>query len=441
MDYGNGYIKTTDYPAANYPWLSFAQISQYPSIAQPFKDNGVKTIVYTYGLQVVGGPTPEDPYWTDLGGSGSNPSAPSFLHDCAGNSLVIANGEATLDWYALDWSNAATPAAYRTAYTDKDDAGSLYDYWFIDGNLDIDVMVDEVSHQKVPPCVGGSPMSDDTFRAGLKQGLAQLGKPVLVNGLSATNWQVGQPCDCIDVAEAVDGARMEGSYVCPGNGQGGCANQAPSGAGYSESINHPIWQSAENTELQMANAHKILMIQGYDKNVDPTTDTGKAHRLFYWASWFLVYDLDTTVAWYGANGFSTDQRASNPSGVRIYPESQVVMKTPVVPQPTNAEGIDKLKKGGVYAREYKDCYLKGKRVGSCVTAVNADETASHPFPIAGYGASNASAQLLVLNNGTGTMDGENGAETINGGFVTVDGGPAPAMMASDTGVIVFDTSR
>ena len=56
-------------------------------------------------------------------------------------------------------------------------------------------------------------------------------------------------------------------------------------------------------------------------------------------------------------------------------------------------------------------------------------------------ATNPAAQQLVLHNGAGSTSGANGAETQNGGFVTVDGGPAPATMAEDTGVIVFDTSR
>jgi hypothetical protein len=436
IDYGDGYIKTA-YPAAAYPWLSFVQIGNVGDAAA-FHASSVKTVLYTFATQVVGGSTPQDPFWTDLGGAGTNPAAATFLHDCAGNALAGAT-EGNFAWYFLDWSQSKTVSTYVKDYVTS--VESSVDYWLIDGDPSLDEMDDAVTHAIEPPCKAGVAQTEAQYLSDLGSGMSSIGKPILINGLGGTNYKVGTPCDCISLAETVAGGRMEGAYICPGNGEGGCENQAPQGAGYSAAVAHPIWQSQENTEIQMANAHKLIMIQGYDANVDPMSDTGMAHRMFFWASWFLTYDPETTVAWYGADGFAKDPRSTNPSGVRLYPESQIVMTNPVVPEPTNAEGIAKLFVNGAYAREYLDCFIAGARVGSCVTAVNPDETSPHPFPVAGYDSSNPRAHELVMHNGTGATNGTNGAETINGGFVTFDGPSAPASMLPDTAFIVFDTSR
>jgi hypothetical protein len=435
MDYGDGYVPVQGtYPISAYPWLSLVQIQDVES-AKAFRANGVKTVYYTFATQVVGG----SGFWSKLGGetwsAGASPTVDTFLHDCAGHALAGPT-EGHYSWYFIDWSQSATVEAYEAYYVDNNI--NNFDYWFIDGEETTGGMADVVTKKAEPPCQSGTALSDTSYLSQLATGLDKLGVPVLVNGLSDTLYETGEPCSCLSVAEAVKGARMEATYICPGNGEGGCANQAPSGAGFEVSHDHPLWQSKETTEMDMAKEHKVLMIQGYDNNVDPATDTGRTHRLFYWASFFLTYDLGSTVAWYGAYGFGKDTLATNPSGVRVYPESQVVMLNPTNPEPGT---IGALESSGSYGREYRDCFIAGKRIGSCVSAVNPDETSPHPFPLAGYGSSNPHAHVLVLHNGSGTTPGTNGAETINGGFVTADGGPAPADLLSDTGVIVFDTSR
>ena len=283
-DYGEGdYITPAgQYPTAGLAWLSLAQVSYGASSAQ-YHTQGIKVIKYTNGILAVGGlATPEQVFTDDNGiaGQAAQPS-PDFVHDCMGNALTSTEGN--YSWYIQDFSKTEV-----IANNIKDRVGTNFnqdfDYLFMDGPAS-ESFVDVSTHVAAAPCG----QTDAQFMTTLTAGYKALGVPIVINGLSDTQYTIGLPSVALPVAKALAGGRMEESYICPGNGEGGCANQAPSGAGYQEAVNHPIWQSQENTEIDMNNAGKLLLIEEYDANVDPASSTGFAHRMFGIASFLLTY--------------------------------------------------------------------------------------------------------------------------------------------------------
>lgn len=425
-DYGEMPGPTT-YPSPDLPYISMVQdsVTEYSAF---YQSHSIKVEDYPDQGAVFVVASPPAPIFIADGGKAGQQAQPSpdFLHDCNGN--VVTNGNAY--WDVQDFSKSAVIANMQK-YAIGSNFSTYFNYLFVDG----------ASHEyelSATPCTGKTPISDSSFMNTLISGYGQLGPPVLVNGLDDKSL-APMPCACLTVAEAVAGARQEQTYICPGAGEGGCANQQVSptpGAGYEDAVTHPYWQASENTEIDMANAGKLLLLEEYDNRVDPASATGMQHRMFGYASFLLTYSLANTGIFYGAQGFGEGSADPILGGARLYPEVEVVALHPSSSVANN--GITSLESSGVYIRYYNNCYLKGARVGACLVAVNPDENSSHPFPTvyANVGPSCSACHTLVLHNGSGGH-----AEIQNGGYVTVDGPKPSASMGPDTAAIVFDVSQ
>src|ERR1700694_538004 len=179
-----------------------------------------------------------------------------------------------------------------------------------------------------------------------------------------------------------------------------------------DSVFHPHalyglqWIIVENTEIAMANQRKLFFC--YASYTAPAS-TSTVYRLYVDASFLLSYDINTSVLW---------EYFPTPSGFHVEPESALVALSPLVPEPNDVSVLKK--PGGAYGREYAACYLASVYVGLCAAAVNPDKNLSSPFPFSGY------TRTLVVA-GAGILDGGTATPT----------GPAPALIAPQSGVIAF----
>ena len=150
------------------------------------------------------------------------------------------------------------------------------------------------------------------------------------------------------------------------------------------------WTVTENTELAALATGKIFWCYG---NMRGAGSSEIPLRLYAYANFLLTY---------GPNAlYQTSQ--STPSGLRIYPESGIVPRNPLVPAPADVASLKT--STGVYGREYADCYYRGTRIGACAVITNPDNGSSHNNPYGGY------AHAVVLS-GAGVLDG--GTASFNG---------------------------
>jgi hypothetical protein len=165
------------------------------------------------------------------------------------------------------------------------------------------------------------------------------------------------------------------------------------------------WWATEETELRMAQERKYFFCYGRDLSPAQESYDG---RLYTYASFLLTYDPNTTVLW---------EYYKTPSDLHVMPESQLVALHPVR---AIRHVADLRANEGVYLREYKDCYIAGRRMGACVAAVNPDDD-THALNLRGY------RRTLQLQ----------GAGIIDGGTVRIANDPPPRSLASRGAVIAF----
>jgi hypothetical protein len=94
----------------------------------------------------------------------------------------------------------------------------------------------------------------------------------------------------------------------------------------------------------------------------------------------------------------------------------------VLPEPTSI--LNLIAFTGVFAREYRACYIQGKLVGKCAAVVNSQHSGtprSFPWP-------RKYRHTLVLTGG-GVLDG---------GTIATNGPPPPASLDGEQAVIVFE---
>jgi len=301
----------------------------------------------------------------------------TFAHDCNNKRLR------SLTYTSEDVMN---PSSGHLAQLWKADISSAISWG---GNFDAvyDDMADYVGNATGLPCN----FNQSNWTSNTNAMISALGKPVVYNGLAALGTG-GTVSPIIGLNATAIGGMCEGCYTAVGRFQ-------PHGT---------TWIGMENTEIQMAQAHKFFMIRGLNAE-DAASMLGL--RMYNYASYLLTYDLNTSVY---TPIFST------PSGLHIFPEMQFVALSPVVAQPSNITALHQ--SSGVYGREYNACYLAGKSVGRCAVAVNSDGSAAHAFPWTGK-----YAHTLVVS----------GRGVIDGGTVRVDGPVPPKQMPLESGVIAL----
>lgn len=165
------------------------------------------------------------------------------------------------------------------------------------------------------------------------------------------------------------------------------------------------WDHIENTELNVMRQGKYFECMARDLN---SASGSIGPRLFTLASFLLSYDPNHAVL---------GEEYATPSGLHVFPESQLVALNPVVSTPSDVSSLRT--STGVYARQYNTCYLKGQLVGACVVAV--DRSGPAAFPYSGY-----THTLTISGNGI-----------LDGGTVSASGPAPPSTMSIGQGVIAF----
>ena len=215
-----------------------------------------------------------------------------------------------------------------------------------------------------------------------------LGVPIFVNTLGAGSY----PDNQIGYAQAsnVIGAMCEECYA------------AYNGSKVDYAIGGVTWQHTENAEIDMVSLHKIFW--DYARVIgDPASETGL--RTFVYASFLLTYDPSYAML---------QEAFRSATGFPVMPETGVVALDPL----TTASDVGGYAKGGVYMREFADCYYRGSGIGACAVVVNpSGAPASIP--------SNAYGHAMQISGG-GVLDG---------GSVSF-GAPAPSSIGPDGGAIL-----
>ena len=352
-------------PAQVSQWVDFVMTTA--ALSTNAQAAGEKSVLYTDpNRQPPGGPM-----WTT--------DETTFAHDCSGNRITVS-GSADL---LMDVHSAHLWTLWPAYVSLNESWGGVWSYIFEDS-------ADEINTQRLSALPCGFDQTDWTNST--NQMDAQLGSPIIYNGLGLIPQGSSQPGAAIGLNPTTDGGMSEDCYV----------GRTPTGYYFA-----PHWLATANTEIRMAQAGKLFVCHS-DAYVDASLND--ALRTYFYASFLLTYGRASQIV---------DTEFLTASGVTVMPEAQLVPTDPVVATPGDISGL--LEPSGVYAREYRACYLAGNFVGPCASVVNPTKTTlSYPWP-------NRYHHTLVMS-GYGVYDG---------GTVSTNGPAPPPTMAGPSAYIVF----
>jgi len=362
-DYWGGYAGTKTVPAqVAGRALSWAETNAEGSNSiQPY---GVKTMMYT-------NPNRVGPREATFG-----PDEDEYAHNCSGER--VHPDSVHTDLVMTNPHSDALAKMWRIS-VGRHEIGSHFDAIFEDEAAGTAYAVDQ-------PCRYDF---DDWLRGEIDL-QRKLGSPVIYNGLSDF-YNHGPAREMALNATAIGGMEEE-CYAT--------IRSEHRVAGWQ-------WVASEETEFRMAQAGKYFFCYGRDLT---PADQAYDSRLYVYASFLLTYDPNTSVLW----GYY-----KTPSGGHVMPETQLVALDPIV---RDVRRIDQLRTaGGAFERRYRQCYVGGRSVGPCVTAVNPDSNAAHDVDLRGYG------RTLTLH-GSGIFDG---------GTIAINNSVAPRTLAPLQAVIAF----
>jgi len=334
---------------------------------------GMKTVLYT------------DPNRTGSGDLMHTDHESTYAHDCHGNRIeVIGKNKELMDVYSQRlWK--LWPWAVQTMISW--DGGGVYDYIFED-TAD---SVDGIKLSAMPCHFDQSGWTKNTNHLD-----SNLGYGIIYNGLAHIPQGTETPAPAIGLNPTANGGMGEDCYV----------GRTPTGFHYA-----PNWLAMENTELRMQGQGRLFICHG-DAFVQASSND--ALRTYFYASFLLSYDLATSIV---------NTEFLTPSQVTVMPEAELVPEQPLVPTPTRVDALQQ--PGGVFGREYANCYLLGVPIGACAVAVNPNNPKAGPalpFPWP-----KKYAHTLIMT----------GAGVYDGGTVATIGHAPPANMAGGTAVIAF----
>jgi hypothetical protein len=369
--YGYGGTPSTTSLASVKPFITWVQTS--PNNAPQIRAAGIKVDVYVNFWRNYSSDNPSVGY-NDLRPGGPHASAEAL--DCLGHPIVDVDYGGGYEADARS-SAAAGHASVVASYFLKE-FGSNYDALFADDT----------------GAVGGITLpcnfSPSSYEAAANAVSASLGVPLFVNTLGAGSY----PDNQIQYAQAdnVIGAMCEICYA---------GNSSSRGGDYA--IGGSTWQHTENAEIAIVSMHKIFW--DYARAIgDPSSET--ALREFIYASFLLTYDPSYAML---QEAFKTA------SGFPIMPETGLVPMNPKLTASTVAGYAN----GGIYMREFGDCYYRGSRVGACAVVVNPN-AASASIP------SNTYTHAMMLSGGA----------VLEGGSASF-AAPAVTALAPDSGAILL----
>jgi hypothetical protein len=310
-------------------WLTWAYTDVTDSSAIHYA--GIKTMYYTQ-------PNRQGP-----GGAEYSSDETTFAHDCSGSRIHATNYPSH---YLMDPSSSHLGQLWHSeVQTVTSSWGGVYDAIYED-------LSDTIIYTTAKPC--GFVQSNWTAASNnLNSAENASGIPLVYNGLAVlVDHSDGSksPSASIALNATSSGGMFEGCYT----------SSSPSELVGSE------WLATEDTEIQMAQAHKTFFCRGL-ANGDGAASVSV--RLWQLASFLLTYDPNTSVL---GESFAT------PGGFHVFPEMGLVATQPLVSEPGDISSL--AQSGGAYGREYKRCYLSGHYVGPCAIAVNVLSYTTVPFP-------------------------------------------------------------
>jgi hypothetical protein len=352
------------------PYLTWAIVQPDDSINAHAA--GIHTMMYT------------DPFRVNVNSPEYSNDETEYAHDCSGSRITFTDKPITT--YLTDPTSTTLAQLWaQQVQTEEQSWGGVYDM-ILEDNSDV---VDNVSAM---PCN----FNQAAWSAATNALNTGLGSPIIFNGLGNLVDGPDQISPSIAILSSTMGGEIEGCY----------SNTDPL---------HPmphttVWETYENTEIQVVASGKLLVCRGLNMNPDTTS---QGPRLYMYASYLLTYSPDTTI-------FSDKFTPAN-NGFGVEPENQLVVKDPVTFAPSDISQLETI--GGTYARQYKNCYYIGNWVGPCAVVVNSDSpTHPHPFPFAGQ-----YHHTLVLNGG----------DILDGGTASTSGPAPPASMPAESAEIAF----
>ncbi|MDQ6824198.1 MAG: hypothetical protein M3007_01895 [Candidatus Eremiobacteraeota bacterium] len=251
--------------------------------------------------------------------------------------------------------------------------------------------------------------TDSSYVSDLAAMFSSVVVPVIANnvfesGTTGTNWHT------VDASANVMGALADSDCYVDGPGSHGRSTdyaivQSMHSYGYSTDD----WGQRENDELYLAAQGKQFWCL---VGATGTASSETALRIYAYASLMLTYSLTSTGYW-------TYWKTATPGQVEVYPETGLVPTNPVAGTPSS---IISLRAGNVYAREYKDCFYRGKDKGPCTFVVN-PTTSTQNWPA----LSRAYAHTMTLSGGG----------VLEGGIASFTGPAPPATLASGSAVIAL----
>lgn len=351
------------------PWLDFVTTDAQDSMAM--HQAGLTVVFYSNPNRQ----GPGDPMYVD--------DESMFAHDCSNNridSLGVGQGK-----YLTQPSSTLLAGNWDTYVQRMLLNGSWFDYVFED-------KADDIDKTSATPC-NWDQNKWSTWSNGLDQALTQR---IIFNSLSHTSSLGGQPhvSPSIALIATTAGGMSEDCYVKNDN-----------------TLRYKIsWQATELTEIQMAQAHKYFVCNG-GMNLDGASNV--TARIYQFASYLLTYDPSTTIL---------ETQFATYSGLTVYPESQLIAKNPVLPEPSDP--LSMLQSGGAFGRQYKACYFHSNYVGPCAAVVNSNQVGR---PAVAFPWLSTYHHTLLVS----------GAGIIDGGTATTNGPAPPTTLDSGTAVIAF----
>ena len=360
-DYYAGYAGTKVVaPASAARWLTWAETDV--AGARSLEPYGVKAILYTNPYRII----PTEPMYTD--------DESTFAHDCGGKRIETVGGHA--NQYLMDPGSAKMRELWRNYVAEHVKEARFAAVFADDAAGDV--------------YVSGHPCNYDTKSwLDAVNGLQRaIGFPVIYNALA--DYQ---------------GHGISKEIALNSSAMGGMLEECYSQLQPDTRATGWRWWADERTELAMAAAHKYFFCYGRDLT---PADQAIQSRIYTYASFLLTYDPRTSVLW---------EYYQTPTHAHVMPETQLVAYNPV----RRITQVGQLRApGGLFVREYRDCYLRGRRIGACAAAVNSDDDA-HQFTLRGY------RRTLVLH-GSGVFDG---------GTADANGPAPPSTVAPGSAVIAF----
>lgn len=304
----------------------YADWAEVPQRDTTTWQSGMKLLMYSDPNRAIHGA----PWWSE--------EESAFAHDCAGQriSRMYPTRSGGKQQFLLAPGSTVERSVWRAFIARYFERGHF--------TAVFDDDVNNLAYMNGLPCnFNAVQWLDDT--AGQIQ---SLGYPVVYNGLEPS-LTTNEPSTSIALNRVAIGGMMEDCYSH--------VNRAPADL---------RWRSEENTEIAMAEAHKLFFCYG--------NDTGDAaasldRRMYEFGSFLLTYNPTTTVLW---------EHWSTPTLGHIMPESGFV---PLQPVRNNVRSVDQLRVGqDLYARSYYRCYLNGALLGNCAVIVNSSSRGTAGLP-------------------------------------------------------------